>query len=125
MTPDSGWSLDFSAARRLGGILSLLIVAGSTAAAPVRAATYDPGTDVNSMASTTAYTGAQAWWTAGYTGQGVDVAIGDSGVSPVQGLSAPGKVVYGPDLSFESQSPELRNLDTFGHGTFMAGLLAG
>jgi hypothetical protein len=66
MTPDSGWSLDFSAARRLGGILSLLIVAGSIAAAPVRAATYDPGTDVNSMASTTAYTGARAWWTAGY-----------------------------------------------------------
>jgi len=125
MTPESGWSLDFSAARRLGGSLSLLIVAGSIAAAPVRAATYDPGTDVNSMASTTAYTGAQAWWTAGYTGQGVDVAIIDSGVNPVQGLSAPGKVVYGPDLSFESQSPELTNLDTFGHGTFMAGLIAG
>ena len=125
MTPDSGWSLDFSAGRRLGGILSLLIVAGSIAAAPVRAATYDPRTDINSMASTTAYTGAQAWWAAGYTGQGVDVAIIDSGVSPVQGLSAPGKVVYGPDLSFESQSPELTNLDTFGHGTFMAGLIAG
>ena len=60
MTPESGWSLDFSAARRLGGILSLLIVAGSTAAAPVRAATYDPGSDVNSMALTTAYTGAPA-----------------------------------------------------------------
>jgi serine protease AprX len=49
----------------------------------------------------------------------------DSGVSPVQGLSAPGKVVYGPDLSLESQAPNLANLDTYGHGTFMAGLIAG
>ncbi|HEX4898129.1 MAG TPA: S8 family serine peptidase [Candidatus Limnocylindrales bacterium] len=125
MTPNAGWSLDFSASRRLGGILSLLIIVGAFGAAPVRAATYDPATDVNSMASTTAYTGAQAWWAAGYTGAGVDVAIIDSGVSPVQGLSGPGKVVYGPDLSFESQAPSLTNLDTYGHGTFMAGLIAG
>ena len=43
----------------------------------------------------------------------------------MQGLDAPGKVVYGPDLSLESQAPNLRNLDTYGHGTFMAGLIAG
>ena len=61
----------------------------------------------------------------GYTGAGVDVALIDSGVAPVEGLSAPGKIVYGPDLSLESQSPDLRNLDTYGHGTFMAGLIAG
>ena len=36
-----------------------------------------------------------------------------------------GKVIYGPDLSLESQAPNLRNLDTNGHGTFMAGLIAG
>jgi serine protease AprX len=36
-----------------------------------------------------------------------------------------GKVLYGPDLSLESQAPNLRNLDTNGHGTFMAGLIAG
>jgi hypothetical protein len=125
MTPNAGWSLDFRAGRRLGGILSLLVVVGVIGAAPVRAATYDPRLDANSMASTTAYMGAPAWWAAGYTGERVDVAIIDSGVSPVQGLSAPGKVVYGPDLSFESQTPELANLDTFGHGTFMAGLIAG
>jgi Subtilase family len=125
MTPDAGWSLDFKAGRRLGGILALLLVVVSVEAAPVRAATYDPAADANSMAWTTAYTGAQAWWAAGFTGNGVDVAIIDSGVSPVQGLSSPGKIVYGPDLSLESQAPELANLDTFGHGTFMAGLIAG
>ncbi len=75
--------------------------------------------------TTTAYTGAKAWWNAGYTGAGVDVAVIDTGVSPVEGLATPGKVVYGPDLSLESQAPNLRNLDTNGHGTFMAGLIAG
>jgi serine protease AprX len=49
----------------------------------------------------------------------------DSGVSPVAGLNSPGKVIYGPDLSLESQAPNLTNLDTYGHGTFMAGLIAG
>jgi serine protease AprX len=125
MTPNAGWSLDFRARRGSAGILSVLFLVMSIGAAPVRAATYDPGLDVNSMASTTSYSGAQAWWAAGYTGRNVDVAIIDSGVSPVDGLSAPGKVVYGPDLSLESQAPALTNLDTFGHGTFMAGLIAG
>ena len=86
---------------------------------------YAPALDMNSMHNTTLYSGAQAWWSAGYTGKGVDVAVIDTGVAPVAGLDAPGKVVYGPDLSFESQTPNLTNLDTFGHGTFMAGLIAG
>ena len=51
--------------------------------------------------------GAHAYWNAGYTGQGVGVALIDSGVTPVDGLDTPGKVVNGPDLSFESQVPSL------------------
>jgi serine protease AprX len=69
--------------------------------------------------------GAGEYWNNGFSGQGVDVALIDSGVAPVKGLSAPGKVVYGPDLSFESQADNLRDLDTFGHGTHMAGIIAG
>ena len=88
-------------------------------------ASYSPDTDPYSMANTTLGTGAQAWWNAGYTGKGVDVALIDSGVAPVAGLNAPGKIVNGPDLSLDSQSPSLRYLDAYGHGTFMAGLIAG
>src|SRR5689334_15464243 len=58
------------------------------------------------------------------TGQGVAVALLDSGVSQVPGLNAPGKLVYGPDLSVEGNGV-LADQDTYGHGTFMAGLLAG
>ncbi len=88
-------------------------------------ADYDPASDIYSMASITQLTGARSWWRAGYTGAGVDVAMVDSGVAPVEGLDGAGKIVDGPDLSLESQAPNLRNLDTYGHGTFMAGLIAG
>jgi len=104
---------------------SLAMLASAVAPATSLASGYDPTSDMNSMFNTTQYTGAQAWWSAGYTGAGVDVALIDTGVSPVEGLSSAGKIVYGPDLSFESQSDAYRNLDTNGHGTFMAGIIAG
>ncbi|MFL5960237.1 MAG: S8 family serine peptidase [Gaiellaceae bacterium] len=86
---------------------------------------YDPASDAYSMQNVTAADGVQAWWNAGYTGKGIDVAVIDTGVSPVAGLNTPGKVVNGPDLSLESQNPSLQYLDSNGHGTFMAGLIAG
>lgn len=73
----------------------------------------------------TRVTGATSMWSSGFTGAGVDVAIIDSGVVPVDGLTTKGKVVNGPDLSFESQSEKFEHLDTFGHGTHLAGLIAG
>jgi serine protease AprX len=66
-------------------------------------------------------TGADKAWRSA-TGKGVDVALIDSGVLPVAGMGA---VVNGPDLSFDSQSPELRHLDAFGHGTHLAGIING
>ena len=122
-----GWTTSAAARRSLRAVVALLLllVASAVGAGASWGADYDAVVDPNSMYATAAYTGAQAWWSAGYTGRGIDVAVIDSGVSPVAGLDAPDKVIYGPDLSLESQAPNLRNLDTYGHGTFMAGLIAG
>ena len=86
---------------------------------------YDPTSDPYSMQNVTAGDGVQAWWNAGDTGQGVDVALIDTGVAPVPALSGANKIVNGPDLSLESQDPSLQQLDTNGHGTFMAGIIGG
>ncbi len=104
---------------------AVVVLAAVAAGVSWGGTTYDPATDPNSMFAMSQISGATAWWDAGYTGAGVDVAVIDTGVSPVEGLSTVGKVVYGPDLSLESQAVNLRNLDTNGHGTFMAGLIAG
>jgi serine protease AprX len=61
----------------------------------------------------------------GFTGKGVDVAVIDSGVAPVPGLDGTDKLYHGPDVSFEAQVPELAHLDTYGHGSHMAGIIAG
>jgi serine protease AprX len=102
-------------------------VAEITADAPVQleSAGYDAAADANSAYNAANLVGAHDAWTRGYTGKGIDVALIDSGVTPVTGLGTPGQVVNGPDLSFESQQANTQHLDTFGHGTFMAGLIAG
>src|SRR5262245_59512781 len=114
-------SLAVSAIAALGVVSVSALPSGAAATTPA----YDAGADPFSMANTTALMGAPTWWDSGYTGAGVDVAMIDTGVSRVEGLATPGKVVYGPDLSLESQAPNLTHLDTNGHGTFMAGLIAG
>ena len=111
----------------------------SSGASPAQASLLDPLTGLLSqlgptgwlfddsmapMSHVDAVIGANVMWSRGYTGKGVGVALVDTGVVPVVGLDA-GKVVNGPDLSFESQAPGLRYYDTFGHGTHMAGIIAG
>ena len=57
-------------------------------------------------------------------GTGIDVAIIDTGVAAVDGLDADGKVLHGPDLTTEAAT-DLATVDSYGHGTHMAGIIAG
>jgi serine protease AprX len=107
----------------LGTLLAAAVPAVAGAAPTV--AGYDPATDVGSLSMITRVVGAQTMWDAGYTGRGIDVAVIDTGVTRVPGLDNPGKVIDGPDLSFDSGDPAFENLDTFGHGTHMASIIAG
>jgi serine protease AprX len=60
----------------------------------------------------------------GYTGKHVGIALIDTGIARVPGLSGK-NIVNGPDLSFESQDPATRYVDGFGHGTHLAGIMVG
>ena len=90
-----------------------------------RRGSWDAAQDLGSMYSLTKSIGAQDAWAQGVTGKNVTVALIDTGIVGVPGLDKDDKVIDGPDLSFESQSAGTRYLDGFGHGTHLAGIIAG
>ena len=111
-----------------GGRLSAH-VGGSEAAATehvsLAGANASAQSPVETMSDIATTVGADRLWAGHVTGSGVDVAVIDSGVTPVGALAAPGKVVYGPDFSGDATNPDAANLDLLGHGTHMAGIIAG
>ena len=138
------------AVQRLGGRVTqaLPLVAGFAATLPgaraaaelaaspgVRAVTPDRKVRVQAAAATTAvrsaYTStvrADDVWPQGVTGQGVTVALIDTGVASVPDLA--GRLVtvtegVGKDKPCKNLSGELNCDDSYGHGTFVAGLIAG
>jgi serine protease AprX len=62
-------------------------------------------------------------WDDGITGKGVGVALIDSGVAPVPSITA--NLVNGPDLSLDATGGDQDGIDAYGHGTHMAGIIAG
>ena len=78
-----------------------------------------------SMSSVVDQIGARELWDAGITGTGVNVAIIDTGIAPVPALTTPGKVVAAVDFSSERNDPARAGRDGFGHGTQLAGIIAG
>ena len=129
-----------SAVRAAGGrvLQDLPVVGGVSAVVPARAlraladhAAVDAVTadrkgrfvefawdDSNTASTFTRTIQATASWTRGNYGKGVGVAVLDTGVSSMPDLA--GRLVHGPDLSGEGTT-----VDTYGHGTVMAGLVAG
>ena len=106
----------------LGAVAVVSVTPATAAVNPVLG--YDTATDAGGLGWIARMVNATGSWSAGMTGKGVDVALIDSGVAKVPGLTS-GNVVYGPDLSFDSQVAGSQYTDGYGHGTHMASIIAG
>ena len=104
---DRGWSLDFIATgphRR--ALTAVVLVVRHRAGRRRSRRGYDPAADVNSMYNTTR-TPAPRPGGRRLHRRGRRRRADRHRRRPVEGLATPGKIIYGPDLSLESQAPDL------------------
>jgi len=105
--------------------LSAVTTTQAAAASHEQTSTIAASQPLGSMYDVVDQIGARAMWDQGYTGQGVNVALIDTGFAPIADLLGSGKVVAAADLSAESGVKEATFIDNYGHGTHMAGIIAG
>jgi serine protease AprX len=82
-----------------------------------------PEPSLGSLSSVVDQIGARSLWQQGITGAGINVALIDTGVAPVDALS--NQIVAAVDFSSEQDVPATAFIDTNGHGTHLAGIIAG
>jgi serine protease AprX len=121
VTQDLSLVGSFAAEVPASAVEALKLAAGVTdvsAAAPIHFdGAYGQGSGGPSAVYSTSVR-ADKVWAAGHTGQGVGVAVIDTGVNPVGDLA--GRVSHAMDFTADQD-----NVDHFGHGTFVAGMIAG
>src|SRR3954452_19279102 len=108
----------------VGTLVGVVSTALDTTTGLLTGADWGYAPSETSMTSVNQTIGADKMATLGYTGKGVGVALIDTGAVPVTGLKS-GNVVNGPDLSLDNPMSGLSDRDGFGHGTHMAGIIAG
>ena len=115
--------------RCAAAVLAVTVGAAGLPAALARPAAADGTTtsvvgDPGWVPNVDAQIGVTGLWRQGVTGAGVGVALIDTGVAPVPGLTS-GNLVVGPDLSTTAGSGGMAGADAYGHGTFMGSIIAG
>ena len=111
----------FGATVPAANLAALAATPGVVAVTPNRGITFSGQYGENSGVASAIYTDvvkASKTWDQGYSGQGIGVAVIDTGINPVGELA--GKFAGGIDLTGEANM-----VDSYGHGTFVAGLIAG
>ena len=115
----------------ISGAVDALLSSSQASALTAQGLTVAPDTSISVQDATTTgaahspsavfpqETGATQLWSQGDTGQGVNVAVVDTGIDALPDFA--GRLVGGVDLSGEGNA----FADNYGHGTFVAGLIAG